>query len=349
MKVESGAEETPEDAEATPATAAAAAAAPGALLRGLREARGLELEDLAQELNLSRRVLLALEADEYEQLPGPTFVRGYIRSCARQLGADPAPLLAAFETRGGRIEPMVRPTPRVEGAGLDADLVQRRPGLVMAGASVIILAFAALALLFWPRLDDGARMLAEADREAPVAMLSERSVPTSASDAAADTRMDGADAVEEVFIGFDVGDEGAPDSADAAGDTLGAAVGAFADGRQPASAAGSIDLAEPGATTADAMPATQRGADGALQVVAGGDDHLHFDFIDDCWVEVRDADDIAIYMDLNRAGQALDLWGRAPFRIRLGYAPAVELAYNDVRVPLAPHTRNDVANLVIGR
>ncbi|MEE4298758.1 MAG: DUF4115 domain-containing protein, partial [Pseudomonadales bacterium] len=70
---------------------------------------------------------------------------------------------------------------------------------------------------------------------------------------------------------------------------------------------------------------------------------------EDCWVEVRDADDASVFQDLVRDGEVLELWGRAPFRIRLGYAPAVELTYNGSRVALRPFTRNDVASLTLGR
>jgi cytoskeleton protein RodZ len=95
---------------------------------------------------------------------------------------------------------------------------------------------------------------------------------------------------------------------------------------------------------------TEVSADGAgTRVLAGGEARLSLTFTGDCWVEIRDGDDRVVLRDLHRAGQALDLLGRAPFRVRLGHAPVVELSYNDSRVPLAPHTRNDVASLVIGR
>ena len=50
-----------------------------------------------------------------------------------------------------------------------------------------------------------------------------------------------------------------------------------------------------------------------------------------------------------RRRQTLRLVGAGPFQIRLGYAPAVTLAYNGEPVPLAPHTRNTVALLVVGQ
>jgi cytoskeleton protein RodZ len=76
--------------------------------------------------------------------------------------------------------------------------------------------------------------------------------------------------------------------------------------------------------------------------------HLKFEFSNDCWVEVRDRTGL-IYTDLNRRGQDLSLRGEAPFTITLGYVPGVYLEYNDEPVALSPHTRNNVATLVLGQ
>ena len=72
-------------------------------------------------------------------------------------------------------------------------------------------------------------------------------------------------------------------------------------------------------------------------------------FSEDCWVEVRDRDNRYLYSDLRREGEELQLVGEAPFRVRLGYAPGVRLLFNGESIPLAPHTRNNVASLVLGQ
>lgn len=79
------------------------------------------------------------------------------------------------------------------------------------------------------------------------------------------------------------------------------------------------------------------------------EDRLAFTFTDDCWVEVRGADGRNLFSDLGRGGSRLVLVGEGPFHILLGYAPGVELAYNGEPLPLAPHTRNNVATLVLGQ
>lgn len=64
-------------------------------LRRAREFRGLNVEEVATQLNLNHRVVTALEQGAYGQLPSPAYVRGYIRSYARIVGMDPEPFLQA--------------------------------------------------------------------------------------------------------------------------------------------------------------------------------------------------------------------------------------------------------------
>ncbi len=85
------------------------------------------------------------------------------------------------------------------------------------------------------------------------------------------------------------------------------------------------------------------------RISALGDDRLLFEFSDECWVRVLSTTGENLYSDLNLAGQTLELVGRGPFRILLGYAPGVRMAFNGEPVVLGPHTRNNVANLVLGQ
>ncbi|MGH8727677.1 MAG: helix-turn-helix domain-containing protein [Burkholderiales bacterium] len=70
---------------------------PGQILAAARKRQNLSLADVTRQLRLSERQLRALEADAYGELPGATFVRGFIRNYARLLRLDPEPLLRALE------------------------------------------------------------------------------------------------------------------------------------------------------------------------------------------------------------------------------------------------------------
>lgn len=69
---------------------------PGEHLRQLRLAQKRELADVARELSMAERQVIALESDDYKALPEPAFIKGYFRAYARLLGTDATPLIARF-------------------------------------------------------------------------------------------------------------------------------------------------------------------------------------------------------------------------------------------------------------
>jgi cytoskeleton protein RodZ len=68
-------------------------------LAAAREAQGLALADVAQQLKFAPRHLEALEQERFDALPGATFVRGMVRSYARLLKLDPEPLVERVARR----------------------------------------------------------------------------------------------------------------------------------------------------------------------------------------------------------------------------------------------------------
>ncbi|MXR35601.1 helix-turn-helix domain-containing protein [Craterilacuibacter sinensis] len=69
----------------------------GMQLKRAREAQQLSLGDVAERLKLSVRQLEAIERDDYAFLPGPTFVRGFVRNYARFLNLDSVPLMRLLD------------------------------------------------------------------------------------------------------------------------------------------------------------------------------------------------------------------------------------------------------------
>ncbi len=66
----------------------------GKKLAAAREGWGLSVQEVADNLNLGVNIIEAVEADEYDKLPGSTFARGYIRAYANLLRLDPDELIA---------------------------------------------------------------------------------------------------------------------------------------------------------------------------------------------------------------------------------------------------------------
>jgi cytoskeletal protein RodZ len=73
----------------------------GSTLRNARVQRGLTIDQVAQDTRISARFLEALEAEMFDQLPAPVYVRGFLRSYANYLRVDPQPLLEELAVTGG--------------------------------------------------------------------------------------------------------------------------------------------------------------------------------------------------------------------------------------------------------
>ncbi len=72
-------------------------AAPGAQLAAQREAMGLTVEQIADQLKLAPRQVKALEAGDYAALPNMAVVRGFVRAYAKVVKLDATPLVAMIE------------------------------------------------------------------------------------------------------------------------------------------------------------------------------------------------------------------------------------------------------------
>jgi cytoskeletal protein RodZ len=74
----------------------------GEQLKREREMRGVSLEEISVATRIAPRFLEAIENEQWDQLPGGVFNRGFIRSVARYLGLDEDSLVAeyALQTKG---------------------------------------------------------------------------------------------------------------------------------------------------------------------------------------------------------------------------------------------------------
>jgi cytoskeleton protein RodZ len=120
----------------------------GATLRAAREAHGMSIDAVAQQLKLAPRQVQALEDDDYAQLPGRTFVRGFMRNYARLLRLDADAVIASLPDAGhapSLDRPSLSPTTRVMGelpADLPAKPSSARWAIVLALIAIVIIAVA---------------------------------------------------------------------------------------------------------------------------------------------------------------------------------------------------------------
>lgn len=69
----------------------------GEILKGRRQELKLSVTDIASQMRLDPRIVDALETGNYQILPAPLYVRGYLRGYAKILKLDPDPLVALYD------------------------------------------------------------------------------------------------------------------------------------------------------------------------------------------------------------------------------------------------------------
>ena len=77
----------------------------GERLRSARQALGLSLEEIESVTRIQRPYLAALEQEAFDTLPGPAYVRGFLRAYAAYLGIPPEELLELYPTMNARAAP----------------------------------------------------------------------------------------------------------------------------------------------------------------------------------------------------------------------------------------------------
>jgi cytoskeleton protein RodZ len=282
---------------------------PGSKLRIARERAGLTREAIAKQLNLLASQVAALEEDRFERFPAETFVKGHLRSYARLLKIDVDEILHAYYL----LKP---PTPTAR----KKINVQCRPQTLGTPSNRwrsytgIAAVFVVLCALWaWQQRRDQSQLLSLNAGSSSVLPGGIESALTGGAEA---TLLDSVQMLPVVP---------APATA----------------GVAPAT---TDTVAGPAAIPAAAPPSAN-----TAPLAATDSDRLSLHFSADCWIEVKDRDDKVLVATLKHADDKLQIEGRGPFKVLLGYAPGVEMAYNGAPVKVdAPPVGNRSTRLIVG-
>ena len=73
----------------------------GERFRAAREARGLSLSDVAEQIRIRSVYLAAIEDENWDAIGAPVYIRGFLRTYGRFLGLDTDEIVGAFNTGAG--------------------------------------------------------------------------------------------------------------------------------------------------------------------------------------------------------------------------------------------------------
>jgi cytoskeleton protein RodZ len=311
---------------------------PGESLRKARESKGWTIAEVAAQLNLTPQRLGQIEVGAFDKLPGHTFARGYIRAYAKLLGLDQNRLVLEFDQFTGSDAAGAS----VHSLGHIEEPARYSQNVLRFVSFLLLLGLAGVGFYWWQE-------------------QSERQADQQSTSSIGRVEVEGADGATQIHVLDEPEDQAVIDAQ--AGTELNlpsvsADVTAQPDAQQsPSEAAAEDSPAEQLAAVAvPETPATpeENPATAAepvaepLAAAAAGEGVVALQFSADCWVQLRDADDKKLFAGLKRKGESLQLVGKAPLELRLGYARGAQVSYNGAAVDLAPFITGETARIQLG-
>jgi cytoskeleton protein RodZ len=74
----------------------------GSTLREARVRRNLTLQQVEEDTKIRVKYVQAMENEDFDIMPGPTYVKGFLRTYAEYLGLDPEVIIGEYRTREPR-------------------------------------------------------------------------------------------------------------------------------------------------------------------------------------------------------------------------------------------------------
>jgi cytoskeletal protein RodZ len=137
----------------------------GSYLKHERELRGVPLEEIAEVTKVHIRFLEALENNDFDQLPGEVFIKGYIRSYAKVIGLDSEEMVTAYDENVGKDRKQ-----ELEDAHLESEKIHSRKknlaGYVIGGiglAGILVMGYLGVGSLVEEGNKEGAEQLSASD------------------------------------------------------------------------------------------------------------------------------------------------------------------------------------------
>ena len=114
----------------------------GEKLRQAREARGITLSEVAEQTRISPLYIESIENDDYQNLPGGIFNKGFVKSFAKYVGVDEQEALQDYAELAGNQSGTIADEPktyRPEVLTDDRSAVSSLPTIIFAGIILILM------------------------------------------------------------------------------------------------------------------------------------------------------------------------------------------------------------------
>ena len=304
---------------------------PGKILLQGRLQAGLTQEQVAKELYMTVYKVKALEADDYSRLSSDTFARGYIRAYANLVKIDVVVALAAYDQLMDDIK-----SPEVVAAQIAATAEpQGHRGawqfLVVIGAFLIGIWL--ISVWFFDNHTETEYVVPAAGNSSTA---SENLKSTVAESFASASEFSSSISSVSSVSSVSTSSQNRIQNALAVKNSSSSKSVNAANSSVFSSALSSI------ATSSSSSVAAQ------VSVKKTSLDEISFSFRAESWLEVSDSRGDVLATELEPAGSKLKLVGLAPFDVKLGNAPAVDVQLNGKKIDVIPLLGSNVLILKVG-
>ena len=293
---------------------------PGKTLAAAREAMGWSVEQIADQLKMAVRQVVALEAGDYAALPGPAVVRGFVRAYAKVVRLDPVPLVAqiALDAPEAGIAGSIRRDRPASFSEVRFPSHGKRSKLPIVPILAVVLV-AAAGIGAWQLGLVPASLTGASAPAADTAVLTQAETGASPS-----TTLIQDPSVPLISV---------PPPATATDAAPGAASPA---GVGPVQGVGPAPVAPAATTTVAPLPAAAAGANPLVLNVR-----------EDSWVEVRDAQGKALVRRMVKAGETASVEIAGPSTVIVGKPTAVTATLRGAPVALPPMQGSTISRVKV--
>lgn len=301
----------------------------GERLFAARTRRGLSAAEVAKSVNLTVDIVEAIERSDIARLPQPTFVQGYIRVIARQVGVPEDIVLEEYSRAVPHVrESVLRPRSVLPDETNSSSPFVRTVSMLVLLAVVLAAVYAMVS--YYSEMADIMAPESELTDSDSLEIPYRNYVPE---------ENETLNAVDEQYSGYSSPEtviDLEPIESNVRPEKIQENVKAL-DVMQDSD----VETRTSGQDTGRAVMIETQG-------VAPGEDALELYAEESSWVEVVDANDMRLRYDLVQSGKTVTLRGTAPFDIFLGNAPAMTVQVNGVQVDIKKYVRsNNVARFKV--
>jgi len=274
----------------------------GQALQAARLVHGMSIEDVARQLRLSARQITAIEEDDHSKFPSRTFLHGFIRNYAKLMRVDTVAFFQLLQQSLPSVSSHAISYPTEGILSASGHKQTRSNSIIMWGAVL-----ASLLLIYEVYRGGGEGHQTDANVE--IETITETAIKSETEFEQVEGEIQ-----PQSPLAIKSNDPDAVQLAEEAG---------------IAQQKNDSPLLAQQVTTETTV---------THEPVKNGEGIIRFVFIEESWVEVKDAGGKRIFSRTSPSNSEKTIYGKPPFSITIGNAANVKLVYNSKPVNLTPYT-----------